>query len=258
MPVRPSVRYRMGCLPLRVGTGACRTLKISGKLFHNYTETFSGYATRGGVVTQDEAAPRRRRADARRNVDALIEAARTVFDTSGVDAPAKEITDLAGVGVGTLYRHFPQRSDLVKAVVESGIDAVADAGPALSAEYGPAEALTRWIHRFTELLGTKRGLASALHSGDPAFASLPGYFLQRLGPTLTALLDAGVASGAVRGDIGAEDLLYAIAQLCQPVPGRGAEHNQRVVAVLVDGLLGGAGREGTPSDLRADPRPTNT
>ncbi|MGH3174935.1 MAG: TetR/AcrR family transcriptional regulator, partial [Streptosporangiaceae bacterium] len=75
---------------------------------------------------------RRRRADAQRNVGALIEAARTVFATSGVDAPAKEITDLAGVGVGTLYRHFPQRSDLVKAVVESGIDAVADAGPALS------------------------------------------------------------------------------------------------------------------------------
>ena len=66
---------------------------------------------------------RRRRADAQRNVDALIEAARTVFDTSGVDAPAKEITDLAGVGVGTLYRHFPQRSDLVKAVVRAGIDA---------------------------------------------------------------------------------------------------------------------------------------
>ena len=64
----------------------------------------------------NDPAPRRRRADARRNVDALLEAARTVFDTSGVDAPAKEITDRAGVGVGTLYRHFPQRSDLVKAV----------------------------------------------------------------------------------------------------------------------------------------------
>ena len=66
----------------------------------------------------DGAGARRRRADAQRNVDALLEAARAVFDTSGVDAPAKEITDLAGVGVGTLYRHFPQRSDLVKAVVE--------------------------------------------------------------------------------------------------------------------------------------------
>ena len=182
-----------------------------------------------------ETAPRRR-ADARRNVDALIEAARSVFATSGVDAPAKEITDLAGVGVGTLYRHFPQRSDLVKAVVQSGIDAVADAGPALSARYEPAEALTRWIHRFIELLATKRGLASALHSGDPAFAGLPGYFRQRLGPTLAALLDAAVAVGAVRGDIDAEDLLAAITALSQPVPGRGIDHNRRVVGVLLDGL----------------------
>ena len=183
-----------------------------------------------------EPAPRRRRADARRNVDALLEAARTVFDTSGVDAPAKEITDLAGVGVGTLYRHFPQRADLVKAVVESGIDAVAQAGPALAAALEPAEALTRWIERYTELLGTKRGLAAALHSGDPAFAGLPAYFLERLGPTLAALLDAAATTGAIRGDIGAEDLLYAVAQLCRPVPGRGPEHNRRIVGVLVDGL----------------------
>ena len=191
--------------------------------------------------TQDAAQPRRR-ADARRNVDALLEAAKTVFATSGVDAPAKEITDLAGVGVGTLYRHFPQRADLVKAVVESGIDAVADAGPALLAAHEPVEALTRWVRRFTELLATKRGLASALHSGDPAFAGLPGYFLQRLGPALAALLDAAVADGTVRGDVSAEDLLHAITQLSQPVPGRTLEHNQRIVAVLLDGLRRGAGK----------------
>jgi AcrR family transcriptional regulator len=200
------------------------------------------------VVTEDPTpAPRRRRADAQRNVDALLKAARAVFDTSGVDAPAKEITDLAGVGVGTLYRHFPQRSDLVKAVVETGIDAVAEAAPALSAAFEPAEALTRWIDRFTELLGTKRGLASALHSGDPAFAGLPDYFLQRLGPALSALLDAAAAEGAIRADIGADDLLYAIAQLCQPVPGRGPEHGRRIVGVLADGLRRGDG----PGDGRS-------
>jgi len=198
--------------------------------------------TRGEVSAPGSAEPRagepapRRRADARRNVDALVEAAKTVFATSGVDAPAKEITDLAGVGVGTLYRHFPHRSDLVKAVVESGIDAVADAGQALSIGQEPAEALTNWIRRFTELLATKRGLASALHTGDPAFEGLPGYFLQRLGPALAVLLDAAVADGAVRDDISAEDLLHALTQLCQPVPGRGPEHNQRLVGVLVDGL----------------------
>lgn len=183
---------------------------------------------------------RRRRADAQRNVDALVEAARTVFDTSGVDAPAKEITDLAGVGVGTLYRHFPQRSDLVKAVVRTGIDAVADAGAELSATHPPARALSLWIDRFVELIGTKRGLASALHSGDPAFEGLPAYFMERLGPALTTLLDAAAADGAIRRDLDAEDLLYAIALLCQPVPGREPEYGRRMVAVLVDGLRHGA------------------
>jgi AcrR family transcriptional regulator len=230
-----------------VGSGRMPYAALTGKLFHYYTEKLSGYASGGDAVSQDSAragvdvepSPRPRRADARRNVDALVEAARTVFATSGVDAPAKEITDLAGVGVGTLYRHFPQRSDLVKAVVESGIDAVADAGPALSAAHEPAEALTQWIYRFTELLATKRGLASALHSGDPAFSRLPAYFRQRLGPSLAALLDAAVADGTVRDDISAEDLLDALTQLSQPVPGRGPEHNQRVVAIFVDGLRRG-------------------
>lgn len=196
----------------------------------------TGTVDRGGR----EPAHRRRRADAQRNVEALVEAARTVFDTSGVDAPAKEITDLAGVGVGTLYRHFPQRSDLVKAVVQTGIDAVADVGPVLSATREPAQALTEWIDRFVELLGTKRGLASALHSDDPAFENLPGYFMERLGPTLATLLDAAAADGAIRGDIGAEDLLYAIALLCQPLPGREPEHGRRLVAILADGLRYGA------------------
>jgi AcrR family transcriptional regulator len=189
-------------------------------------------------VTQET---RRRRADAQRNVEAIVEAARTVFDTSGVDAPAKEITDLAGVGVGTLYRHFPQRSDLVKAVVRTGIDAVADAGAELRAAHPPARALVLWIDRFVDLLGTKRGLAAALHSGDPAFAGLPGYFMARLGPALTALLDAAAADGEIRADVDAEDLLYAIALLCRPVPGREPGYGRRMVGVLVDGLRHVAG-----------------
>jgi AcrR family transcriptional regulator len=183
-----------------------------------------------------ERAPRRLRADARRNVGSLLEAAKSVFATSGVDAPAKEIADLAGVGVGTLYRHFPRRSDLVKAVIEHGIDACADAGPALSAEHEPGTALTMWLHRYTEFLATKRGLATALHSGDPAFDELPAYFMRRLGPTLGALLEAAASGGAARADIGPKDLLHAIAQLCQPVPGEGLAYNRRMVALLIDGL----------------------
>ncbi|GIH22805.1 TetR family transcriptional regulator [Acrocarpospora phusangensis] len=180
----------------------------------------------------DTPAPRRLRADAQRNVDALLEAAKTVFGTSGVDAPAKEIADLAGVGVGTLYRHFPQRSDLVKAVFRREVDATADAAPALSAAHEPGEALARWLLRYTEFLATKRGLATALHSGDPAFESLPGYFMGRLGPTLGRLLEAAAASGDIRAGISSEDLLYAVATLSQ----HGVAYSRRMVALLVDGM----------------------
>jgi AcrR family transcriptional regulator len=144
----------------------------------NATPTDADPAGSGGRGPA-ERAPRRLRADAARNVDSLLEAAKAVFATSGVDAPAKEIADLAGVGVGTLYRHFPQRSDLVKAVFQRGVDACADAAPALAAAGDPAAALAAWLHRYTEFLATKRGLAAALHSGDPAFDALPGYFACR-------------------------------------------------------------------------------
>jgi AcrR family transcriptional regulator len=185
--------------------------------------------------------PRRLRADAQRNIDSLLEAAKAVFGTSGVDAPAKEIADLAGVGVGTLYRHFPQRSDLVKAVFKHEVDACADAAPALAAKYAPGEALARWLHRYTEFLTAKRGLVPALHSGDPAFAALPGYFMQRFGPALGSLLDAAAASGEIRSDVSAKELLYVVANLCLPVADDGDAYSQRMVALLIDGLRYGAG-----------------
>jgi AcrR family transcriptional regulator len=185
-------------------------------------------------------APRRLRADAQRNVDSLLEAAKAVFGTSGVDAPAKEIADLAGVGVGTLYRHFPQRSDLVKAVFQREVDACADAAPALASAHEPGAALAKWLHRYTEFLATKRGLATALHSGDPAFEALPGYFMGRLGPALGSLLEAAAASGEIRADISAKDVLYAVANLSLPVAGEGVAYSQRMVALLIDGLRYGA------------------
>ena len=191
-------------------------------------------------LSAGERPPRRVRADAQRNIDSLLEAAKAVFVTSGVDAPAKEIADLAGVGVGTLYRHFPQRSDLVKAVFQRGVDACAQAAPALAAAHGPGEALARWLHRYTEFVATKRGLATALHSGDPAFNALPGYFMQRLEPALGSLLEAATASGEIRAGIGPRDLLYAVANLCLPVADEGVAYSQRMVALLIDGLRYGA------------------
>ena len=205
-----------------------------------YTAPTGAGSTGSAGSGAPERAPRRLRADAQRNTDSLLEAAKTVFSTSGVDAPAKEIADLAGVGVGTLYRHFPQRSDLVKAVFQHEVDACADAAPALSAGYQPGEALARWLHRYTEFVATKRGLATALHSGDPAFDALPGYFMQRLAPTLGSLLAAAAASGEIRADISPEYLLHAVANLCLPMADEGVAYSQRMVALLVDGLRYGA------------------
>ncbi|MCW2993255.1 MAG: TetR family transcriptional regulator [Conexibacter sp.] len=191
----------------------------------------------------ENAAPaqRRRRADAQRNGDALREAAKAVFATAGVDAPAKEIADRAGVGVGTLYRHFPQRADLVVAVLEREIDACADAAPALAAAHEPGEALASWLDRYTEFLATKDGLATALHKGEPAFAGLAEHFWQRFGPALESLLEAAAASGEIRSDVDPRELLTAVASLCLPVPDGGLDYSRRMVALLVDGLRHGAG-----------------
>jgi hypothetical protein len=80
----------------------------------------------------------------------------------------------------------------------------------------------------------------ALHSGDPAFDALPGYFMQRFGPTVGSLLDAAIVSGEIRADISPKDLLYAVANLCLPVADEGLAYSQRMVALLVDGLCYGA------------------
>lgn len=179
---------------------------------------------------------RRQRTDAQRNVSALLDAAKTVFAAAGVDAPAKEITDLAGVGVGTLYRHFPRRSDLIVAVLQHEVDECVDAATVLAQRHEPVQALEKWLYRFTEFVGTKRGLASALHSGDPAFDALPGYLTSKLEPALDALLSAATATGEVRADLCARDLIRTVALLCQPVPGEALAYNQRLVAVFLDGL----------------------
>ncbi|MFE5840544.1 TetR/AcrR family transcriptional regulator [Streptomyces niveus] len=181
------------------------------------------------------------RADAQRSVDALLTAAAEVFAASGVDAPVRQITARAGVGAGTLYRHFPQRSDLIAAVFRHEVDACADAAPALAARYDPADALARWLRRFAGFIATKRGLSAALHSGDPAYGSLPTYFQDRFIPVLAGLLDAAAAAGQIRGDADPMDLLRAVANLALPVGDENDDHAQRMVALLMDGLRYGAG-----------------
>src|ERR1700722_18375660 len=159
----PYAEPKWNALPELYGT-RFRKSKRGGAVAENTVPARVDSAGPGAL----DRAPRRLRADAQRNIDSLLEAAKTVFATAGVDAPPKQIADLAGVGVGTLYRHFPQRSDLVKAVFQREVDACADAAPALAAANEPGAALEQWLRRYTEFVGTKRGLAAALHSGDPA------------------------------------------------------------------------------------------
>ena len=180
------------------------------------------------------------RADAQRSLDALLQAAKAVFATSGVDAPVREIAEKAGVGLGTLYRRFPQRADLIAAVFRREIDDCSDAAPIFSAESPPFEALANWMQRYAAFVAAKRGLAHALHSGDPAFDSLPGYFDQRLRPALRTLLKAAVAAGEVRGDVDADELISAVSSLCMLARNDGPGRAERMVALLVDGLRYGA------------------
>ncbi|MFE9850029.1 TetR/AcrR family transcriptional regulator [Streptomyces sp. NPDC005576] len=194
--------------------------------------------------TTGEPAARRVRPDAQRSLDALLAAASEVFASDGVDAPVRRITARAGVGAGTLYRHFPQRSDLITAVFRREVDACAEAAPGLSEQYGPAEALDRWLRRFTLFIAAKRGLKAALHSGDPAYENLPAYFEQHFVPVLTELLDAAVASGEIRSGVIPYDLLRAVGDLVAPDD---PEYTERMTGLLVDGLRWGAGAEPSSS-----------
>jgi AcrR family transcriptional regulator len=174
------------------------------------------------------------RADARRNYDALVEAAVAVFASSGVDAPMKKIADRAGVGVGTVYRRFPKRSDLIVAVFRHEVDSCADAAGLLATDHEPFEALSRWVERYVELIVTKKGLATALHSGEPAYESLSAYFEDRLVPPLQGLL--GAAGREIRANMSAAELLRAVALLCAPAASGDFAQTRRMVAVLLNGL----------------------
>lgn len=192
---------------------------------------------------QDDAsrAPRRVRADAQRNEDAVLEAAKQVFAISGVDAPVRDIAARAGVGVGTLYRRFPKRADLVAAVFRREVETCAAEATHLATSHPPDQALVLWLRRYAAFLATKRGLASALHSGDPAFEPLPAFFRARFEPALAALLAAAAQAGKIRGDIAAYDLLRAIGNLSTATGDDGPAHTARMVSLLIDGLRAGAG-----------------
>lgn len=189
-------------------------------------------------MTEDSApAPGRKRADAVRNTQSVLVAAKAAFAEYGVDAPMRDIAARAGVGVGTIYRNYPQRSDLIIAVFRNEVDETAAEAERLAAEHSPPEALRLWAARFARFVATKRGFASALHSGDPAYRPLPDYFLGTLGPKVQAILDAGVRDGTIRDDVQANDLIHALSRLADGAPGGDGDRRNRMTDVLLDGLI---------------------
>jgi AcrR family transcriptional regulator len=184
----------------------------------------------------DEQQPRAKRVDATRNMQALLQAAMDVFAQSGVDAPVREIAERAGVGVGTVYRHFPQRADLIVAVMKSQIDACADAAASFANEYEPGEALARWMQRYVDFIVTKRGLSGALQSDSAAYAALPEYFFGRLRPALASLLRTAVEQNVIRPGYEADELLRAVATLCKANPDEDTAQTRKMVGLMVDGL----------------------
>jgi AcrR family transcriptional regulator len=178
----------------------------------------------------------RKRADARRNEKTLLDAAAAAFVTSGVDVPVRDIAAKAGVGVGTIYRHFPTRADLIVAVYRHQVEACAEAGPALlTSSDTPHVALARWINLFVDFLVTKHGLAEALQSDNAAFQTLHDYFLDRLLPVCAQLLDAAVTAGEIRPDIDPYELMRGVGNLCI-----GADNSRydarRMVELVIAGL----------------------
>jgi AcrR family transcriptional regulator len=180
----------------------------------------------------------RRRADARRNEQTLLAAAADVFVTSGVEAPVRDVAARAGVGMGTIYRHFPTRADLIIAVYRHQVEACAEAGPALLASSdSPHAALARWINLFVDFLVTKHGLASVLRSDHASFDALHAYFLDRLVPVCAELLDAAAEAGEIRAGIGAYELMLGVGNLCIGGDSNSRYDARRMVELLIAGLL---------------------
>lgn len=182
-------------------------------------------------------AARPKRADARRNQETLLSAAAAVFVISGVEAPIREIAAKAGVGTATIYRHFPTRADLIIAVYRHQVEALAEAGPALlTTSATPYAALARWLDLFVDFVVTKQGLAAVLQSDDPCFDPLHSYFLERLVPVCTHLLDAAAESGEVRSDLEAYELMRGIGGICMGAGGNLRYDARRLVEILIAGL----------------------
>ncbi len=183
------------------------------------------------------ATARRPRADALRNRERVLAAATAVFSAGGQAASLEAVARHAGVGIGTLYRHFPTREALFEAVYRREVEQLAELADQLRHDAAPAEALRRWLRCNVAFVATKKGMAAALALAAHGSSELSAYSFDRLTRAVGMLLDRAVAAGEIRADISPEDLIRALVGMCylHDQPGWQASV-LRLLDVFVDGM----------------------
>ena len=180
---------------------------------------------------------RKPRADSVRNRERVVHAARAVFAAGGPEASLEAVARRAGVGIGTLYRHFPTREALFEAVYRHEVEQLVELAEQLQTNLPPLEALRRWMHANVAFVATKKGMSTALAVAVHSGSDLTAYSMDRLGRTLETLLRRAAKAGVIRDDIGAEDILRTIVGLCYTHDKPGWQGNVlRLVDVFVDGM----------------------
>lgn len=183
------------------------------------------------------------RADAQRNHESLLGAAAAAYAEKGVDASLEDIARRAGVGIGTLYRHFPTRDALNEAVYRREVEVLCDGVDDLLAEHAPVDALALWMRGFAGYVAKKRGMAMALKSALGPDTTLFTESHRRITAALATLLEQAVESGAIRNDVEPADLLRAMGGICMATDTPDwSERTAGLVDLLVDGLRYGAPR----------------
>jgi AcrR family transcriptional regulator len=200
---------------------------------------------------QSEKRPRKPRADAIRNRERVLEAAKAVFSAGGPDASLEAVARTAGVGIGTLYRHFPTREALFEAVYRREVQQLADLAEQLKQEAKPVDALRHWMRSNVKFVATKKGMSAALALAAYKNSELFSYSFERLTRAVGELLDRAIAAGEIRDDISPEDLLRALVGMCymQDQPGW-----QTSVLRLVDVFIDGLRNRGKTQQSKTNPK----
>jgi AcrR family transcriptional regulator len=220
---------------------------------------YKGRNATADAMTDRLAIGRRKpRTDAIRNRERVLEAAKAVFGQGGPEASLEAVARRAGVGIGTLYRHFPTREALYEAVYRHEVEQLVELAKDLDAGTVPVEALRRWLQAGVDFVATKKGMAAALATAAHGSSDLVAYSLDRLTGAVGELLQRAVAAGEIRADIDPEDLLRTLVGMCYAHDRPGWQTKVlRLIDVFIDGLRRplNKGRDRPATDPAQIPQP---